>query len=607
MPLSEITPTTPEQSQRYYDASTNCFFNALLREWSSWTYRETAADQVNLTNPISSEHGCFIIASTDKLSVLEVPCTHYSECGRHHLALPCRIISTAHTNKESSTKEADFLQSVQWLFTQSAMISQLKAPDINAFLTRVKQSDHNLNMAIGYRSNDMDKLFKGETNFKHSEAALFTGHSIHPCPKARDNFSPEDAIKYCPEFGQEFQLEWYKVHSSALYIKAAEGFSVQHLITDIAAADIHANTWLASLDNDEFLIPCHPFQHKIWQQHSEISTLIAAGKLTHIGKGALPWSATSSVRAIYSEASPWMLKFSLSVKLTNSIRHLQPEELVRGAELCRVLETPPAQAYLDRFECFTLLKEPTAIALCLEDGLPIEEGIVLFRENPFRAGEQNNTEVLASLLQDDPRTGTSRLEQRLKYLGTDYATSAAHWFNDYLDVAVKPLLIGQADYGLLFGAHQQNIVLQLENGFPKKMYFRDCQGTGFSQLATELYSPYLDGMAEESANLLPDSMAICLFSYYLIINATFNVISSLGRHSQSQESAFLVQLKKFLIDIKNDGVRDSQCIDYLLSSPELNAKGNFLVSLQQLNENTETDYLAMYHPMNNPLRNLEVQ
>ncbi len=596
-----------------FDPSLNCFFNALIREWSGWHYRAVNSEDTiapalepgNVSQPIASNtrpmslSGWFDIS--DGQETLSIPCMHFSSTGRHHLLSPCQLSSSGEPPLSLA-----FPAALEWVMRNNTLSEKVNPEMVGPFIARALQSDYNLKEAMAFRQADLPQLFSQPLSFPEAESALFTGHSIHPCPKARDNFSQQDTLNYAPEFEGTFPLNWYRVKRNHLYTCAAQGFDYQHMLEELINTDAQVHHWAQTLATDETLFPCHPFQHQAWQSSMRIQTLISQEQLCYLGQGDMPWSATTSVRAIYSAQSPWMLKFSLSVKLTNSIRHLQPEELVRGAELCRVLQTPPAQEFIQRFPTFQVLNEPTAASLCGNDGQPFEESIVLWRENPFINGNQNNTEVLATLLQDDPRSGESRLEQCLKRRCTmtpakRYLDIAHQWFDRYLNIAVKPLLIAQADYGLLFGAHQQNIVLTLADDMPIKMYFRDCQGTGFSQLSHELYKPFLPDMAQSSGNVLEDTMAIRLFSYYLIINATFNVISSLSRSGEVAEADLIGQLRQFLTVIKEQGVRDTQCIDYLLHAPELSAKGNFFVALRQLNENTETDYLDMYHPMPNPL------
>ncbi len=597
----------------FFDPSLNCFFNALLREWQDWRYiavseYDRATHEYELTGsgwnyPAKTRHSIYpsgwfeISAATRKLSI---PCRQFSTTGRHQLLGPC-VLSTIAGDVQEEVQPLSLPEAIRWVMLESGITDGLDEALVQPFITRAIQSDDNLRDALDYRQRDLDALFNQPLNFVQAESALLTGHSIHPCPKARDHFSKQDAQAYSPEYQGEFELQWYLLKRANLYVRHADDITYEQLLADLIRQDKRMQFWAKQVEADEVLFPCHPFQHKVWQKTPRIQTLIKAGTLVHLGQGSVPWSATSSVRAIYNAQTAWMLKFSLSVKLTNSLRHLQPAELVRGAELCRVLDTPPAQDYRHRFPDFSILMEPLAAAICDENGKPFEETIVLWRENPFSRGNEGNTEVLATLLQDSPVTGVSRLQIRLRQLPGLYVSNAREWFRRYLITTVRPLLIGQADYGLLFGAHQQNIVLTLDQGMPAKMAFRDCQGTGFTQLASDLYRPYLPAMAQDSGNLIEDGMAISLFSYYLIINATFNVISSLCQGNLIAESVLVGELRSFLQHIKAVGVKDSSCIDYLLTAPELSAKGNFFVALRQLNENTETDYLAMYHPLANPL------
>ncbi len=580
----------------FFDPSLNCFFNAMLREWSGWKYRpaQTQAEtERQQCSPYPS--GWFDIPAAE--GVLSVPCRQYFMTGRHQLLAPCLL-----TDNAGEAHTLSFEQAMEWAMLNSSAAADLPVTTVIEFISRVRDSNRNLKHALEFRRDELDALFQSSLSFAEAETALFTGHSIHPCPKARDNFTEQDTLAYAPEYNGKFVLQWYLVKKDRLYLKESEGHAYPELVQDLLKSDKPMQYLADQLGEDEVLFPCHPFQHQVWQNTPRIRDLMEQGSLVYLGQGRLLWSATSSVRAIYSPQAPWMLKYSLSVKLTNSIRHLQPAELVRGAELFRVLNTSKAREYVDRFPSFSILTEPTAAALCGEDGSLYEESIVLWRQNPFLEGHDRNTEVLATLLQDDPRTGVSRLEQRLQLLPQSYQEVAIKWFKQYLDIAVKPLLVGQADYGLLFGAHQQNIILTLDDqGYPVKMYFRDCQGTGYTHLAYQLYGQEITDMAKDSGNVIEDEVAIRLFSYYLLVNATFNVISSLCREGELEERLLIQCLGEFLVTLKEGGIHDHQCIDYLLQSPELTAKCNFYLALRKTNENTNADYLATYHQMPNPL------
>ena len=106
---------------------------------------------------------------------------------------------------------------------------------------------------------------------------------------------------------------------------------------------------------------------------------------------------------------------------------------------------------------------------------------------------------------------------------------------------------------------------------------------------------------QTSGNELPDELGVRLFCYYLFINSTFNVISSLAAAGLCPESRLWHQLRDWLRQRQAEHPEDASALEYLLASPHLYAKNNFLCSLRALNENTLEDLESIYHPMPNPL------
>ncbi|NKC49678.1 hypothetical protein HED54_22935 [Ochrobactrum anthropi ATCC 49188] len=74
----------------------------------------------------------------------------------------------------------------------------------------------------------------------------------------------------------------------------------------------------------------HPWQASRLSLRPDIQQLERQGKLIDLGSSGPDWRATSSLRAIYSRESDWMLKFSLSLRLTNSRRIVEPSECLRA-------------------------------------------------------------------------------------------------------------------------------------------------------------------------------------------------------------------------------------------------------------------------------------
>ncbi len=572
-----MTAQRHKQVTESFCASINAFYNALLRECGPF--------------PLAPDSRRFVITNDESNERLTVPCRHHSRTGRHILGTALALEAGGHTRPIS------FSESVDWCLNHPSLRRVSDRQSRQLFRQRVLSSQQNLQQTHSHLQNRLDRIFHEDAAFIDSEQSLINGHSIHPCPKDRGNMSDYDTLKYAPEYGGRFPLAWYSVDRACLTTQQGTRQSVECMTASLLDSD---GSCRAATAPGQVLIPCHPFQHRQWQAHPVIQRLQQAGKVRFLGLGRPDWQATSSLRAIWSENHDWMLKFSLSVRITNSIRHLQPEEAMRGPGLTRLLDREPLTRWRRENPSFRLLGEPVSLALCDEEGVPLPETTIVFRENPFRGENTHRCEVLASLLQDDPRTGLSRLALRL--LARNAGNREAHrWFRRYLDIAVAPLLEAQSEYGLLFGAHQQNLILKLDNDLmPCFAWFRDCQGTGFTSQASDKLGKGLGPLIRNSGNQPPDELGIRLFSYYLFINSTFNVITSLAASGLTGEVALLRQLRHWLKQ-KRSTATDPGVIDYLLHSQQLHAKNNLLCCLQALNENTLEDIASIYHPMVNPL------
>lgn len=178
---------------------------------------------------------------------------------------------------------------------------------------------------------------------------------------------------------------------------------------------------------------------------------------------------------------------------------------------------------------------------------------------------------------------------------------AKQWFEAYCDHAVVPLFHLQANLGVVFLAHQQNIVMQLEEGFPVGMYYRDCQGTGYTDLAFTLFGDKLGDEKEALENYWSQEKVRRYFAYYLIINSTFNLVSAICASLDVEESQLIEILHQKLALLLQSGVKDDRCLRYVLTSETLCCKGNFFCYLQNFNENSIPDPAVIYFDMPNPL------
>ena len=588
-----------------FDSGANCFFNALVREFESWQYGPLLSEVISHTDCHYAFH-CKLSSE----QTLYLPVIQHSQFGRSYF--DDQGLLTDDQSSQVTVLEfnslLDTLQSNPQIFTDSKL-GEPKKEHLEAILNRAKESQRNILKVLSYRGNDLDKIYKESLNFIESEQSLLIGHSIHPCPKSRSGFDELDEEIYVPEYGNSFQLSWFAVSRDILYVFAGNEKPIEKYCQELIGDDFELSLLLNKLDKKYLLIPCHPWQAKQWMNNPELQSYIDDKSLVYLGEKGKPWRATSSLRSLYQEESPWMLKFSLTTQLTNSIRHLQPEEMIRGQVIEKVLSTEPAHAMDKELDCFSVMREPISVAMRSPVGNVLDSTAIIWRQNPFYQNENtaSNTEVLSGLLQDYPDKEDNRLSLRIKQLanaeGRNESQIAQKFLEQFLQKTIRPIILAQAKYGLLFGAHQQNIVVQLDQDLmPIKTYFRDCQGTGFSTLSKRLYGETLLNDTASSANLFEDDMVIYLFAYYLMVNACFNTISSLTLTGLLSEEVALEIYREFLTQLKQEQLSDDRVIDYLLTSEHIWSKGNFFCNLHAINENTMVDPFMIYHTINNPLQ-----
>lgn len=570
--------------------SISCFFNSLFREFHDFRF-------VTTMNLIPGTAESISLRISEKNTLL-IPLKRKSILGRH------QYLNQFYILRDDNLVSLGFIDVVDVMIGFLSEIWGEDASKKEVFLRRVQNSLHNMEMSLETRAQDIKKLYSGSVTFQEAEQGLLIGHNFHPYPKMREGFDSADFATYSPEMGGRFPLYWFFVKPEILHNQTATQFKTTDWTTKLYVTERGS----CEIPEGYIPFPVHPWQREHLLKNKSIKHHLQNKAIIDAGPTELPWRPTSSLRSLYAPHSPYMLKFSLTLKLTNSVRHLTDVEVVRGLQVYDVFATAKGTEFKNRHPDFEVIFEPAFAALKDENGKTINESIVVCRENPFQddLSLQENV-VLATLAQDNPLGGETLIYQHIsakaQKTGQSIAEVSREWFQRYLDIAVKPFITAQAEYGILLGAHQQNMILRLQDHMPVKSYFRDCQGTGYSERGFELYHGKVASLVKENGNVL-DEKGNILFGYYLIVNSTFNVISAIasgGKGHGVGEETLLKDLRGFLESLLSSELPDSSFLYYLLARSEIYQKGNFICSLQNLNENTAANPLAIYNLIKNPL------
>ena len=528
---------------------------------------------------------------------LFVPLSYVSRVGRHRIAALPQI----------------FQKGQKLNFSAAAMVSLLLEElvqqseghvDAASLVERWIQSRDALQQFLNIRAEDFDALVQAKQSFIESEQALILGHSMHPAPKSRTGFVHEDWQKYSPEACGQTQLHYWLVAPE--YI--AEGTALEEVFSIQLKQEIKWHLSESELETlaayaHYKLLPLHPWQARYLQSKAWFKSLKAKLKIIDLGEKAWIFSPTTSVRTLASFNAPWMLKPSLSVMITNSIRVNLAKECHRGEMTHRLWHSELGQSILKQCPTLKAVNDPAWIALQL-DGEIIDETICIVRDQPFIPEQQ--VTCIASLCQDHPVEERNRFNALFDQIAfqqklEDKAKIAHDWFKTFLNISLSPLMYVYHRYGMAFESHQQNVLVELKDGWPQWLWLRDNQGFYYiEEFADEILQQFPE-LHDKAHAVGSKTFVDERFSYYFFGNTLFGIINAIGATGFVSEQDLLSVLQQHLFDLLKQ-YPESSLIQSLLYQPTLPYKGNLLTRLHELDELiAPVENQSVYIQLANPL------
>lgn len=574
--------------------SARSFLNSLMREWTGWSL-------LAATGPEAAGAVCMVrIPLPSRASAVEIAVVHLSCVGQHVFRLPFR------EHRVGTPPRVMAFSDVAAAIAAEPSIVGSPAPEAApTFLRRLFQSLAQVEDVLA-RGPVRCPFPDRDPTFLEAEQALRFGHSVHPTPRSRDEFTPDDSRAFAPEYARGFPLRWWSAEPEAVVGGSSREAAAATLSAGLAAEDPSLDRQILAAAEGRVLLPMHPWQASRLALDPEIDALFRSGRLRDHGAAGTEWYATTSLRSLYAPHARFMLKHSLSLRLTNSLRLIKGVECERGLVVDGLLQGPLGAEIAARWPRFRILGEPAYLALRRADGALLPQTIVALRDNPYRGAVQRPAAVLAALCEVYPDGRGSALAETILRIaeaaGRRAEPVALCWFERFLDVAVEPILEMQCDLGLLFGAHQQNLVLGLADGWPTDAAFRDCQGTGYVREFLPALRAAGPGLDLEAGHLFGATEAARILAYYLVVNSVFAVIAAISVAGLADEATLTDSLRHRVEALARKDLRDKTCLHVLLDGPTLWSKGNFMICFRNINENTDvTDPLAHYVDLTNPL------
>lgn len=532
-------------------------------------------------------------------SILAVPLERVSRLGQHRLATtPSVLKGTTWTAVSSVCAASLILEDIKQSYDGEGTL------DASGVLKRWVESYQGLATILEHRMDEIDDIVEPKQNFIETEQNLIYGHAMHPTPKGREGFYGNEWAQFAPETGSKTQLHYWLVHPSCIVEEFVDGDSITTALKNKLSDSMSQYQQQLLTDYPDYkLLPLHPWQARFLQNEHWFQPLKEQLKIHDMG--LLGWSLhpTTSVRTLAAFDAPWMFKVSLSVAITNSVRINLPKECKRGLHACRIWRSHYGDELSSEFPSIGVLNDPAWVALNI-DGRIIDESICILRDNIFTP--DMNVTNLASLSQDHPTRVTNRFDALFKSIKRRTNESLDHianqWFDTYLRVAFTPLIHMYYRHGVGFEVHQQNSLIELQDGYPTKFWARDNQGFGYiAEYASSLIDAYPE-LISEGECVIPEDFADERFAYYLVGNTIFGLISAIARTQHVSEDVLLATFKETLMNLERQYPKRS-LFDVLLRHPTLPFKGNLLTRMHALDELTApVESQSIYVDIPNPLK-----
>ncbi|MBA4068353.1 MAG: siderophore biosynthesis protein [Acinetobacter sp.] len=570
--------------------------NAYLQETGNGRFIPVAEQSQHLQKQ-SQGNTVLCIPLQNVSGFLYAPLDYVSKVGRHRFAaLPWveqdgQILELSPVNLAANLLENLIAQQNQ------------KQLDTSSLLECWIQSRRALQQFLSYREEQIDAVILPKQHFIQSEQALILGHSMHPSPKSRQGFVQNDWQLYSPETQNTFKMHFLYIHPDQVIHDNAYQLDISGQLKQELAPFFNAYHQAKIAEYPDYaLLPLHPWQARYLKDKDWYQQLLHEGKLVDFGALGWPMKATTSVRTLYSEQAPWMFKASMTVAVTNSIRVNLYKECHRGLLSYQLWNDECLADFRQRHPRLKTISDPAWIALKV-NGQVLDETICILRENPFP--QNADVSCIASLCQDHPLQAKNRFSEIFANLsqqsGQSQSEIALEWFARFLDITILPLMELYHEFGMAFEAHQQNTLIELEQGMPKNVWFRDNQGFYYiEELAGEILARF-PTLATDGQAVCPIALVDERFRYYFIGNTLFGLINAIGMTGVVEEQQLLEMLQAALMQAYQK-YPQSNLLKTVLHQDTFPYKGNLMTRLYELDElQAHISQQSIYINLKNPL------
>ncbi|MGL4521425.1 MAG: IucA/IucC family protein [Bacilli bacterium] len=446
-------------------------------------------------------------------------------------------------------------------------------------LTHVFASIHEIEEAL--------HVVNGEKccTFRNSEQNIVFGHWFHPIAKSNFGFQTWHSA-YKATGKQRFKLYYFQVEKELLKERHVDEGNCLEDMLPLCREEISEREGMK-------IVALHPVQAEWLMQQKDVKKLLESEAIVALGLRGEYVYPTSSVRTVCCVEGTRMYKFSLPVKLTNSVRMIKKYELDAGIEVGKLLRSVADDKVFSHF----IFIEDSSYA-----SIPSIEGFELIvRQNPIH-NDDATMAVVALLHQDLDRNNALKafIEEQVILSGDSIAVVAKRWFTMYLQRMIGPILYLYDTYGIALEAHMQNCLITLDS-IDCTCFFRDNQGYYLSESAKKSFVAKNPNLHRLQQLFYPDEIIQKRLTYYLFYNQCFAVVQIIAEMCEVEESDILKLVNDFLeqqnFHNENRGIAFRK---YILYQTTHLVKANLLSTMLQMDELTAAGEAIEFVNIPNP-------
>jgi siderophore synthetase component len=363
-----------------------------------------------------------------------------------------------------------------YLFLEEVIQNNLKASYTTQFINELLATLAKDNQSKQFQLNQIPEHDK---HYEALESHMVDGHPYHPSYKSRIGFSLADNFAYGPEFNQEVLIYWIAVNEQLVDVNISKEYSFDKILRQHVTNE-DKNIFLEVLkekrcdDKKYVLLPVHP-----WQLEHQIQSLFTQQLIDKdiviLGASNSTYRAQQSIRSLSHRDNvdaPY-IKFPLSITNTSTSRILAHHTTQNAPLISDWLDKIIKNDILLSKLNFNILREVMGVSFRYDELNPIQYSSTygtlgaIYRENVSNYLSIHEDAWPLNALSHIQKNGEPFIKTAIDQYGID------KWSDALIKVVTLPIIHLLFTHGIALESHAQNIILVVENNFPKRIIIKD--------------------------------------------------------------------------------------------------------------------------------------